>query len=137
MMPAWWAEPAAGDIVWCHFPDHVLPRPKPRPALVLVVFDDDAPEFHVRVAYGTSQRSTQLHRGEFAVLQSVNPTAYRAAGLSYDIKFNLRQAVDLPYTSEWFSVPPAAPHGQLPKLGTLHPSLVPAAQAAYRAIATP
>ena len=34
---------------------------------------------------------------------------------------------------EWFSVPPAAPHGQAPKLGTLHPSLVRAVQAAFRA----
>src|SRR5438552_15699800 len=34
-----------------------------------------------------------------------------------------------------FSVPPAAPHGQSPKLGTLHPSLVRALEAAYRAAA--
>jgi hypothetical protein len=46
------------------------------------------------------------------------------AGLSYDTKFDLKQTIDLPYTTEWFSVPPAAPHGQSPKLGTLHPSLV-------------
>jgi len=36
---------------------------------------------------------------------------------------------------KWFSVPPAAPHGQSPKLGTLHPSLVRALEAAYRAAA--
>ena len=46
---------------------------------------------------------------------------------------HLRQAIDLPYTTEWFSVPPRAPHGQTPKLGTLHPSLVLAVQAAFRA----
>ena len=55
------------------------------------------------------------------------------AGLSYDTKFDLKRAVDLPYTSEWFAVPPAAPHGQTPKLGILHPSLMLALQAAYRA----
>jgi len=44
--------------------------------------------------------------------------------------------VELPYTTEWFSVPPAAPHGQTPKLGMLHPSLVHAVQAAYRAART-
>jgi len=38
-MTQWWAEPTAGDIVWCHFPDDIHPRPKPRPALILVVFD--------------------------------------------------------------------------------------------------
>jgi len=45
----------------------------------------------------------------------------------------LKKALDLPYTTEWFSVPPAAPHGQTPKLGTLHPSLVRAVQAAFEA----
>ena len=128
-----WAEPTAGEIVWCHFPDDITPRPKPRPALILMVWDDDAPLFSVRVAYGTSQRTTSLFRGEFAILRERNPAAYAAAGLSYDTKFDLRQAIDLPYTTEWFSVPPRAPHGQTPKLGTLHPSLVLAVQAAFRA----
>lgn len=134
MTSVWWTEPAAGEIVWCHFPDNITPRPKPRPALILVVFDDDAPRFHVQVVYGTSQRTTTLHRGEFSILRSSNPKAYETAGLSYDTKFDLKQTIELPYTSEWFSVPPAAPHGQTPKLGTLHPSLVPAVQAAYRAV---
>ena len=133
MTHQWWGEPTAGEIVWCHFPDNITPRPKPRPALILVVFDDDAPHFEVRVAYGTSQRVTSLHRGEFSILGDRNRAAYQAAGLSYDTKFDLRQALDLPYTSEWFSVPPAAPHGQSPKLGVLHPSLVRAVQAAFRA----
>lgn len=132
MILRWWAEPAAGEIVWCHFPDDIHPRPKPRPALVLIVFDDDAPQFTVRVAYGTSQRTTRLYRGEFSILHERNPAA---AGLSYDTKFDLRQVLDLPYNTEWFSVPPAAPHGQTPKLGVLHPSLVRAVQAAFRAAA--
>lgn len=133
MTPAWWQEPAAGDIVWCHFPDHIHPRAKPRPALILVVFDDDAPQFHVSVAYGTSQRTTTLHRGEFSILRERNAAAYESAGLSYDTKFDLGQVMTLPYSTEWFSVPLAAPHGQIPKLGTLHPSLVRAVEAAYRA----
>ena len=133
MTAIWWAEPTAGEIVWCHFPDNINPRPKPRPALILAVFDDDAPQFHVQVAYGTSQRTKTLYSGKFSILSALNPAAYQAAGLSYDTKFNLKQAIDLPYTAEWFSVPPGAPHGQIPRLGTLHPSLVPAVQAAYRA----
>jgi len=128
----YWGEPTAGEILWCHFPDNINPRPKPRPALVVAVFDNDAPPFTVRVAYGTSQKITQLYRGKFAILQSRNPAAYASAGLSYDTKFNLRQLIDLPYTAEWFSAPPAAPHGQKPLLGTLHPSLVRAAEAAFR-----
>ena len=97
------------------------------------MFDDNAPQFDVRVAYGTSQRTTFLHCGEFSILRDRNAAAYTAAGLSYDTNFDLRQVLDLPYTSEWFSVPPIAPHGQTPKLGTLHPSLVSAVEAAFRA----
>jgi hypothetical protein len=130
----WWNEPTAGEIVWCHFPDDIHPHPKPRPALILCVHDDDAPQFEVRVAYGTSQRVAALHSGEFSILRNTNPAAWEAAGLSYDTKFDLRQAVDLPYTTEWFSVPPTAPYGQTPKLGVLHPSLVRAVQAALRVI---
>lgn len=132
MIFQWWREPTAGEIVWCHFPNNVNPRPKPRPALVLIVFDDDAPHFEVRVAYGTSQRTTSLHSGEFAILHDRNREAYDAAGLSYDTKFNLKQLVDLPYSTEWFSVPPSAPYGQTPKLGILHPSFTLAVQAAFR-----
>ncbi|MDR2186789.1 MAG: type II toxin-antitoxin system PemK/MazF family toxin [Azonexus sp.] len=129
----WWGEPTAGEIVWCHFPDAIQHKPKARPALVLTVFDDDTPQFTVSVAYGTSQRTTRLYRGEFAILRASNPAAYAAAGLSYDTKFDLRQTFDLPYNSDWFAVPPAAPHGQTPKLGILHPSLMRAVQAAFRA----
>ena len=132
-MTRWWAEPTAGDIVWCHYPDYINPRPKPRPVLILVVFDDNAPQFEVQVVYGTSQRTTMLHRGEFSILRDLNAAAFRAAGLSYDTKFDLKQTIDLPYTTEWFSVPPTAPHGRMPKLGVLHPSLVRALQAAFRA----
>lgn len=129
----WWDEPTAGDIVWCHFPDNINPRPKPRPALIISVFDDEAPRFVVRVAYGTSQKTAALHAGEFLISALPNRAAYDAAGLSFDTKFDLRQLVDLPYSTEWFSVPPAAPHGQTPMLGTLHASLMRALAAAYQA----
>jgi hypothetical protein len=132
-MTSTWPEPTAGEIVWCHFPDDINPRPNPRPALILMVFDNAALPFAVRVAYGTSQRTTTLYRGEFSILRNLNPAVYETAGLSYDTKFNLKQALDLPYTTAWFSVPPTAPHGQTPKLGVLHPSLVRAVQAAFRA----
>jgi hypothetical protein len=87
----------------------------------------------VRIAYGTSQRTCTLYRGEFPILRDQNLAAFEAAGLSFDTKFDLKQTLDLPYTTEWFSVPPTAPYGQTPKLGTLHPSLVRAVQAAFRA----
>jgi hypothetical protein len=129
----WWPEPTAGEIVWCHFPDGISPKPKPRPALILAVLDEDEPRFVVRIAYGTSQKTSSLFRGEFLISRTLHPAAYRAAGLSYDTKFDFNQILDLPFSTEWFSVPPAAPHGQNPTLGTLHPSLVRAVEAAYRA----
>ena len=132
-MVRWWPEPTAGDIVWCHFPDQINPRPKPRPALILSVFDNGAPEFEVQVAYGTSQKTRTLYRGEFAICRQLNSAAYEAANLSFDTKFNLKQLIDLPFSTEWFSVPPAAPSGQIPKLGVLHPSMVRAVEAAYKA----
>lgn len=128
----WWQEPTAGEIAWCHFPDGISPRPKSRPALILAVFEDNVGQYCATIAYGTSKRTTQLHRGEFAILQEKNPVAFRAAGLSFDTKFDLRKTLTLPYNTIWFSVPPAAPHGQAPKLGILHPSLVHAVEAAYR-----
>jgi len=132
-MPQWRAEPTVGDIVWCHFPDSIRPHPKPRPALILVILDGEPEQVFVRVAYGTSQRVTTLYRGEFVILQAQNPAAYKTAGLSYDTKFDLKQQIDLPYTTDWFSVPPAAPYGQTPQLGLLHPSLMRTAEAAFRA----
>jgi len=132
-MVRWWPEPTAGDIVWCHFPDFINPRPKPRPALILSVFDDDAPQFEVQVAYGTSQKTRALYKGEFAIYREKNIAAFEAANLSFDTKFNLKQLIDLPFSTEWFSVPPAAPNGQAPKLGVLHPSMVRVVEAAYLA----
>lgn len=134
MQTKWWAEPVAGDIVWCKFPENLaIKKPcKPRPALILVVYDDEDPKFTVKVIFGTSQKTERLHSGEFLISKK-NLPAYQLAGLSYDTKFNLKNVVDLPYNSEWFAVPPTAPNGQIPKLGTLHPSLARSVQAAYAA----
>lgn len=119
--------------MWCDLSEDVSPRAKPRPVLIITVYDDNTPNFEVRVAYGTSKRTTTPYGGEFAISNTANRAAYDMAGLSYNTKFDLKRAIDLPYTSEWFAVPPAAPHGQIPKLGTIHPSLMLALQAAYRA----
>jgi len=128
----WWSEPLAGDIVWCFFPNELQDNPadKPRPALILAVYDDRAPEFGVLVGYGTSQKVTELYAGEFAVTRA-DGEAFRAAGLSYDTKFNLARRLVLHFNDQYFGVPPAAPHGQQPKLGVLHPSLMRRAAAAY------
>jgi hypothetical protein len=132
-MTHWWRQPLAGDIVWSYFPDElqIKPAEKPRPALILSVYDDKAPHFGVLVAYGTSQRVARLYSGEFAITRA-DGEAYKAAGLSYDTKFNQGRCLQLPFNDEYFGVPPGAPHGQRPKLGVLHASLVQRAAVAWR-----
>ena len=126
--------PAPGDIVYSVFPElKGVPAAKPRPALVVAIIEFDDGTQGVRVAYGTSKKTNQLHSGEFAITSADGP-AYSHAGLSFDTKFDLRNQADLPYTEEWFRVPPAQPFGQSPKLGVLHPSLVKRAQAAFNAL---
>lgn len=130
----WWLAPEAGEIVWCHFPENkgIEPGPKPRPALIVKVFDDRASHFIVLVAYGTSQKTDQLRSGEFLVADC-EVAAYQLAGLSYSTKFSFHGTAELPYSSEWFKVPPGAPNGQTPKLGVLHPGLMQRVRAAWEA----
>ena len=129
----WWPQPTAGDIVWCHFPDNIHPRPKPRPALVVSTKEDDEGTIFVSVAYGTSQKTNHLYSGEFKIAKSAHPAAYASAGLSFDTKFDLRHILELPFNDTYFSVPPHSPHGQTPQLGTLHPSMVRIAASAFAA----
>ena len=129
----WWPEPSAGEIVWCHFPDNIHPKLKPRPGLIVSTKVDDEGMIFVSVAYGTSQKTDRLHSGEFRITKSEHPAAHKSAGLSYDTKFDLSKVLELPFNDAYFSVPPHAPHGQNPKLGTLHPSMVRVAGAAFAA----
>lgn len=130
-----WPAPEPGDILWCRFPERPRdkPGPKPRSALVLAVAQHEDGVI-VSVAYGTSQALSKMHAGEFAIRREEAPSAFALAGLSYDTKFDLRQIVDLPWNDVFFEVPPAAPHGQSPKLGTLHPSMIHAAKSAAKAV---
>ena len=129
-----WPEPTAGEIVWCHFPDNIHPKTKPRPALIISTKVDDEGMIFVSVAYGTSQKTDRLYSGEFRISKSEHPAAYTSAGLSYDTKFDLRKVLELAFNDDYFSVPPHAPHGQIPKLGSLHPSMVWIAAATFAAV---
>jgi hypothetical protein len=129
----WWPEPTAGDIVWCHFPDNIHPKPKPRPGLIIATMQDDEGKVFVSIAYGTSQKTDRLYGGEFRISKVEHSAAYAGAGLSYDTKFDLRNVLELPFNYAYFSVPPRAPLGQIPKLGILHPSMVRIAATAFAA----
>jgi hypothetical protein len=121
-------------IVWCHFPDNIHPKPKPRPGLIVSTTEDEEGMIFVSVAYGTNQKNDRLYSGEFRIAQSEHPAAYTSAGLSYDTKFDLRNVLELQFNDAYFSIPPHAPHDQSPKLGTLHPSMVRIAATAQLAL---
>ena len=126
-------QPKPGDIVWCKFPQRASlhPGPKSRPALILKV-GEKASATWVQTAYGTTQKVDRLFPGEFLITVS-DGDAYAISGLSYPTKFNLASTFELPFNEDWFGVPPGAPHGQIPKLGVLHPSLMRRARAAMEA----
>jgi hypothetical protein len=132
-----WKLPAPGDIVWCLFPEppDIEPGPKPRPALVFGVDKYETGDF-VRVVYGTSQKVTSLKAGEVAISKKGNPAAYALAGLSADTKFDFNSIVELAWSDRYFKVPPRSPHGNTPKLGTLHATVHRAFEAAFRAART-
>ncbi len=126
------ALPDIGDIVWCWFPyeGFVQPGPKSRPALVIdvgVLRGEPA----VEVIYGISQKLNPLYPGEFTITPH-DGGAYALSGLSYPTKFNTQRSVFLPYNDAWFAPAPGAIYGQTPKLGVLHPSLLPRVAAAAR-----
>lgn len=129
-----WKLPAPGDIVWCLFPEDagIAPGPKPRPALVNRVDRREDGDF-VSVVYGTSKYLTRLKTGEVAIRKVTHPAAYALAGLACDTKFDFKEIVDLPWSERYFKVPPRSPHGNSPKLGTLHATVLHAFEVAYRA----
>lgn len=131
---ATWPPPLPGDLVWCRFPElpAQVPGPKPRPALVVrVVTHEDGVVVHV--VYGTSQRVDRLTAGQFAIRKLDSPGAFALAGLAFDTKFDFKVMVALPWGEQFFKVPLRSFHGQTPKLGTLHATLLHAARAAHGA----
>lgn len=129
--------PSIGDMVWCLFPEDLIkpkPAPKPRPGIVIQVFDPrkEGDPFVVHICPGTSQvRGIYPH--ELLIDRDQYPDEYAPTGLSYPTKFDLRRIATLPYTSEWFGVPPNPRFGAVPKMGTLHPATVPRLKACYKA----
>lgn len=123
--------PAAGDIVWCAFPQVLgQPGPKNRPALVARV----SPTTHeVSVVYGTSQKTHQIYPTEF-VLDPAD-SGFSSSGLSHRTKFDVATQVQLPFDSDWFAAAPGPQvNSPLPKMGILHPSYMSVIAAAVKNI---
>jgi hypothetical protein len=90
--------------------------------LVLFISEED---HAVIVAYGTGQRTSDLYPGEFVIDPS--DSGFSLSGLGVRTKFDLNRTVQLPFDSDWFR--PAQGvyvNTPLPKIGTLHPSYMPA-----------
>ncbi|MBF7144760.1 MULTISPECIES: type II toxin-antitoxin system PemK/MazF family toxin [Pseudomonas] len=113
--------PEPGDIVWAKFPELQNlgnPGPKPRPALVIGVSEED---HAIEVAYGTSKKTDKLYPGEF-VLDPADG-GFIASGLTGRTKFDVGRIEALPFDSDWFRPAPGVHiNSPLPKLGILHPS---------------
>ena len=73
-----------------------------------------------------------MRSGEVSITKLKNPAAYALAGLAYDTKFDFRAIVDLPWTDRYFKVPTRNLHGNTPKIGTLHATILHSVEVAYR-----
>ncbi|WP_438334706.1 hypothetical protein [Edwardsiella tarda] len=124
--------PEPGDFVWCYFPQMLgQPGPKPRPALVVAVAEEDNA---VKVVYGTSQKINKIYSTEFVLKKG--ESGFAISGLAYDTKFDMNTLVQLPYDSDWFDFAPVK-NGQptsSPVMGALHPTYIPAMLAAYKKV---
>lgn len=87
----------------------------------------------VSVVYGTSKKLDHMRPGEISITRAQNPAAFALAGLAYDTKFDLGAMLDLPWNDRYFKVPPRSPHGNSPKLGTLHATVMKSFALAYKA----
>jgi len=75
----------------------------------------------------------RLKTSEVTITQAKNPAAFKLDGLAYDTKFDFKVIVDFPWSDRYFKVPVRNPHGNTPKLGTLHVNMLSAVEAAYHA----
>lgn len=93
------------------------PGPKPRPAIVRMVFiNTQTSRASIEVAFGTSKKTGKLYRGEFFV---GSPSGMTSAGLDLPMKFDLGRIVRLPWAGHYFSVKP----GNIRLvMGSLHPT---------------
>ncbi|MBN3196329.1 hypothetical protein [Pectobacterium versatile] len=100
--------PTLGSISRCHFPhmEGVDPdspaRPKPRPALVVGIDPDTN---MVIVIYGTTQRTGEDELYDTELVIRKTDQDFEFTGLAHDTKFNFERSVQLPYNSEYFSIP--------------------------------
>ena len=89
----------------------------------------------IKVAYGTTQRTTALRAGEFLISKNSHPVAFKHAGLAFETMFDLNKVIELSWSERYFKAPPALnpAYGQTPKMGSLHASMSRALFAAHSA----
>lgn len=93
------------------------PGPKPRPAIVRMVFiNTQTSRASIEVAFGTSKKTDKLYRGEILV---ASPSGMDNAGLDLPTKFDIGRTARLPWAHKFFSIKPG--HTRL-VIGSLHPT---------------
>lgn len=94
-------KPQVGDVGRFWFPEWPSPHPGPkaRPCLIMDIEVREG-NTYVKIAYGTSQRTQALNRGEFNVLAS-EKTEWSACN-DKDTKFVLRNTDWFPLDERWF-----------------------------------
>lgn len=104
----WWPSgtiPAPASLVWCAFPDHLIPdqpSPKSRPGLVFKVRALENPpdeRFLVLVAYGTSKLKTGKRPNDYTIANSATLDVLR---LPRATRFDLDKMVWLPWAKPFF-----------------------------------
>ncbi|WP_152966555.1 toxin of addiction system [Gulbenkiania mobilis] len=119
--------PQVGDVVRAWFPEwpSTRPGPKARPCLVIDVEHHEHGTF-VLLAYGTSQRTNALFRGEFTV-QAAEKAGWKACS-DKATKFSFANTVKVPVNERWI----------LDRVGHLRvPALMRRMQAAYTELQKP
>ena len=122
--PVW---PKAYDLVWTRFPETTPPErpgPKPRPSLVLGVYEEADGAALLLVAPGTTRLKQDRRPLDFRI---TNFAEMQACGLAYATRFDLDALLPLPYTREWF-VPLAAAGKTTPVIGRLSDAMIMAFQ---------
>ncbi|CFQ55832.1 Uncharacterised protein [Yersinia frederiksenii] len=122
--------PTLGTIVWSYFPhqeateegEEEPTRPKPRPALVVGVAEDDGNPY-VIVVPGTTKKTEPEHIYPSEMIIRKTDDDYTYTGLSHDTKFKFEREIKLPYSDEYFAIPRRKPSNPVaptsPRLGIL------------------
>lgn len=119
--------PKVYELVWTRFPEaESIEQPglKPRPSLVLGVYEEEDGGALLVIAPGTTRLKLERRPFDFRV---TNYAEMQACGLSFATRFDLDAIIPLPYTRDWFA-PLTAAGKTTPVIGRLSDAMIMAFQ---------